>query len=176
MLIIKFNGETYNIKNSIKELNIDEFENIFMIFNNKDNIIDKWFSILRYLGLTEEIINNISLDEFKDIIHQFDFNTCKNDIQKYIYLNGEEYSSFDDKFILTVKNVLLIEDYITINPNKYLAEVIAILYTNDTEKELTHKQIKDKAELIRKQVNCEVGIPIINLLRITFFSNIKTNE
>ncbi len=173
MLTIKFNGQNYNLKNSIKELTVGEFEEVLIILNKEDNVINKWFEIFILLGLTEQIINHINLDEFKILVREFEFNTSNSLIKKSIKLNGIEYKAYNKKFILTVKDIIMIENYILINPNKYIAEVIAILYTNDDEK-LTHTRIKEKAELIRKEIPSMVAIPIINLLTKTFFANLKT--
>ena len=174
MLTIKFKGETYNLKNSVKELTVGEFEDILIILNKEDNVINKWFEIFIRLGLSEEVINNIGLDEFKIIIREFNFNTSNIVIKKSIKINGSEYKCFNSRFKLTVKNIIMIENYILINPNKYIAEVIAILYTKEDE-ELNHFKVKFKADLIRNEVPATIAIPIINLLSKTFFSNLKTN-
>ena len=171
MITIKFKNENYNIKNSVKELTIGELENILNIFTKEDNFITKWFDVFIYLGLTEEIIDNIGIEDFKKLIKEFDFNTTSTKLKKSFIINGIEYKAFDSKFKLTVKNVLLIEDYLTINPKKYIAEVIAILYTD----KLNNLSIKEKAKIIRDHVNGEIAIPIINLIAITFFANLKTN-
>lgn len=175
MITIKFKGKEYKIKNSIKELTIGEFEDILIIFNKENNIVEKWFEVFKLLGMTEEILLNIDINEFKSIVREFDFNTSNIKIKKTIKLNGVEYKSYDSSFKLIVKNVLMIEDYLLVNQNKYIAEVIAILYTNKEEGRLNNKLIKEKAVLIREQINAEIAIPIINLIAETFFINLKTN-
>ena len=60
MIKIKFGEESYEIKNTIREITIFDFENISEILENDNlNYIEKWLEILKYLGVSEECIKSL---------------------------------------------------------------------------------------------------------------------
>jgi len=183
MINLKFDSKTYQIKNSINEFLINEFEHICSILNDKEkNHLTKWTEIFIYLGVPEDVIDNFDSFDFIEMIKQFNiFTTESTDFIKEIVLDDITYIAFDDKFKLTVKEMTLIEDYIQKNENRYLGEILAVIYKRqDLDKSMTYDKahLKYKAELIRKQVMADVAIPIIGFLSKKLINdyNLITNE
>jgi len=169
MINLKFDGKTYQLKNSTNELLINEFEHICSILNDKEkNHIEKWSEIFIYLGVPEDVIDNFDSFDFIEMIKEFNiFKTDSTEFVKDIVLDGITYTAFDEKFKLTVKEMTLIESFITKNENRYLGEMLAVIYKRtDLDKSMTYDKahLKFKAELIRKQVMADVAVPIIGFL------------
>jgi len=170
MIKLNYNEKTYNVKNSVDEFLINEFEDICGILNNKEkNYLQKWSEIFIYLGVPEDVVDDFDSFAFIEIIKQFNIHdlTQHTNFVKEIELDGNTYVCFDEKFKITVKEMTLIESAINKNENRYLGDVLAILYKRENiQKELHYDKahLKYKAELIRKEIKAEVAIPIIAFL------------
>jgi hypothetical protein len=178
MININFEDKTYTIKNQVSELLIKDFEHICSILNDKEkNKIDKWSEIFIYLGLPEEVVDEFDSFAFINIIKEFNLIDVEGeDFAKEIILDDKTYIAYEDKFKLTVKEMSLIEYYVQKNENRYLGEMMAIIYKHpDYDKTINFDKahIHFKAELIRKQITTNKAIPFI-----TFLSKrlIKDNE
>jgi len=183
MINLKFDGNTYQLKNSTNEFLINEFEHICSILNNLEkNHIEKWTEVFKYLGIPEDVIDNFDSFDFIEMIKEFNiFTTDSTEFVKEIVLDGITYTAFDEKFKLTVKEMTLIEDYVKKNDNRYLGEMLAVIYKRtDLDKTMTYDKahLKFKAELIRKQINADVAIPIIGFLSKKLINdyNLLTDE
>jgi hypothetical protein len=157
------------IKNSISELTVKQYEHISAILNDAEkNYIDKWSEIFIYLGVDEDIVDSLMVAEFIELIQQF--NIVQNvtpQIKQVIKLNDVDYYSYKDgdEFKITVKEMALIENAIKHNDKRYIGDVLAILYKNpDSDKTINFDKthIHYKAELIRKEITADVAIPILN--------------
>lgn len=169
MIDIKFNNENYNVKNNLNELTIKEFEEICKILNGKtENTIDKWIKILIYLGLSEDCIDNFDLADFIKVIKEFNLTSVDNpQIVKEFILNNITYRAYDTELRLTVKETALIETFINKNDNRYLGELIAVIYKNvDADRSINYDKshIHFKAELFRKELKADIVLPIISYL------------
>jgi len=182
MINLKFNGNTYPIKNLTSELLIGEFEYVTSIINNQEkNHIEKWSEVFVYLGVPQDVLDNFDTFDFIEMIKEFNlFEVKSTEFFKDIILDGIVYTSFDDTFKLTVKEMTLIENYVKKDNNKYLGEILAVIYKRkDIDKSMNfdNAHLKFKAELIRKQVISDVAIPIIGFLTRKLVSdyNLVTN-
>jgi len=169
MIDIKFKEDIYTVKTDINEFTIDEFEDIYYIVNSNLCKYDKVVKILIRLGIEINLIANLDANDIFNIMKEFNFDYVNGDIKQSIELFGTTYSCYDKSFKLTVKNMLLIESYIKINPKKYFAEILAILYTNKKCK-LT---LKEKTKLIRENITSDIAIPLINIVSISIIDNLK---
>jgi len=183
MLNLKLEGETYPIKNSLDELTIKQFEFISSILNDKEKShISKWSEIFIYLGLPEDIVENLDSFSFIEIINNFNFTfeeLKEKEIVKEIILDGVSYFAYDETFKITVKEMALIEEYVKKNENKYLAEIMAVIYKrNDLQKEMQYDKahIKHKADLIRTQITSDIAFPIIGFLAKRLIKDFKLIE
>jgi hypothetical protein len=185
MIKLKFNGKIYPIKNKLTEFTIGEFEKICELMNSSGSTIERWFNVFELLGIEEDILNNIDIEDFIKIIKDFNLNAkiFKGNVKKEIILNNIKYYAYEDKFRLTVKETALIESYIQKNDNRYLGELVAIVYKNpELQKELHFEKahIHFKAELIRKNITADIAIPLINFLSKRLIKDVeliqKVNE
>lgn len=169
MIDIKFKNETYSIKNKIEEIVIKDFEQIINILNDKSkDFIEKWSDIFIFLGVPNEVIDNFDIGDFINLIKQFNLTEVNTkEIKKSITFNGIEYFAYEDAFKLTVKETILIESYIKKNDNRYLGELISIVYKNpEVSKDINFDKahIHHKAEMIRKEITADIALPIIAFL------------
>lgn len=183
MINLKFNGSTYQIKNSTNEFLINEFEHLCSILNDiEKNHLQKWSEIFIYLGVPQDVLDNFDTFDFIEMIKEFNlFETNSTDFVKEIVLDGITYTAFDDKFKLTVKEMALIEDYVKKDTNRYLGEMLSVIYKRtDLDKSMTYDKahLKFKAEMIRKQTTADVAIPIIGFLSKKLINdyNLVSNE
>lgn len=169
MIDINYEGKLYHIKNTTKDYTVGEFEELCHILNTDMYKYDKYVKILLISGVSQEIIDNLDVDELLLLVKEFNFNYKQGKIIKEFKINGIKYTCYDKSFKLTVKNMLLIETYMTLNPQKYFGEVLAILYTNkDCVLSLT-----DKAKLIRETIPAEIVIPIIYEVTANIIDNLN---
>ena len=169
MLNINYNGKTYSIRNNVEELLLKEFEEITKIFNDKGKLhFEKWSEIFIYLGLPEEIANELDSFAFIEIIKEFNIdNITSKEIIKEIIIDGDNYIAYNGVFKLTVKEMSLIEGYIKSNENRYLGEIMAIIYKRPgVDKNINYDKahIHFKAELFRKNVTTDKAVPFISFL------------
>lgn len=159
------------IKNSINELTVKQYEHISAILNdNEKNYIDKWSEIFVYLGVDEDIVDSLMVAEFIELIKGFNITQdLSPEIIQVIKLNDVEYYSYKDgeDFKITVKEMALIENAIKHNDKRYIGDILAILYKNpESDKTINFDKahIHFKAELIRKDITANVAIPILNYI------------
>lgn len=169
MININYEGTIYPIKNSVEEFSIKEFEQVCSILNDKEKpTMEKWTDVFVSLGMPVEVVDDFDATAFISIIKEFNIQSELNtEVKKEITLDGITYQAFDEKFKLTVKETAMIEGYIKKNENRYLGEILAVIYkrpdlTKDMHFDKAHLHFK--AELIRKQVTADVAVPIINFM------------
>lgn len=166
--MIKIND--YEIRNKIDELLICEYEYISKIYNSQEiDNIDKWVKIFIYLGVPADVIDDLDLQEFIQLIGKFQLNIEmeQKEIVKEIVINDVVYSAYDEIFKLSVKDMALIENYIKERPENYIGEAMSVIYKNRNFDRTIHydkAHIKNKAEIFRKNVTADKVIPIINII------------
>jgi len=169
MIKINFKNDSYELRNEVFEWTIGEFESMSAILNNKDkDHLEKWIEVFELLKIPTEVIDNMDAFDFMEIIKEFNmFGVQNNEIVKTIHLKGEQYHAYDEKFRITVKEMKLIESLVNKNPDRYLGDIMAVIYKRpDIDPEL-HKDkahIHFKAELIRKEASADMAIPILTFL------------
>lgn len=169
MIQIKHGENIYDVKNLTTELLVKEFEEITYILNNKKlHTIERWSRVFKYLGVPEETIDNFDTTDFIELIKEYNLTTVLDTtITKEIEIDGWVYSAYDEKFKLTVRETALIENYIHKNDNKYIGELLAIVYKKQGIESSLHfdtSHIAYKAKLIRENITADVAIPLINFL------------
>lgn len=178
MLNVKFEGNEYSIKNSVEELTITEFETICEILNdtNKTKII-KWADIFVYLGIPTDVVDEFDSFAFIQLISEFNLlGVDAAPFVKEIIIDGYTYQSFDEEFKLTVKEMGLIESFVEKNSNRYLGEVMAIIFKRTDLSKTEHfdkAHIKHKAKLFRENVTADKCIPFIGFLSKRLIDNIE---
>lgn len=180
MLNIKIEDKVYSIKNQLNEFYIGEFEELMIIMNDKINYLDKWSSIFIKLGVPNYVIDNMDADDFINIINKIEFD-LESDIKitKSIEIDGQNYVYNFDEVKINVKEMRLIEDFIVKDNQKYLSEIMAVLYKNENSDkninfDLTH--IKHKAKLFNDNITIDKCIPFIKYLSIKIVKDFKLIE
>jgi len=182
MLTIKLESETIEIKSDVKEMNIDVFEKICGIFDNKKyDQIDKYIEIFKVLGLTEDQIGQIDAYYFIDLVKEFNLTKAEQpDFTKEIIIDGFTYQAFEkEKFVLSVRDLAKIENYIKKDNIKYIGEMLAIIYkrTDLTKVEhYTDAHIKFKADLFRKELKADIALPYLVLLSNKIIKSIENGK
>jgi len=177
MLNIKFDNEIYAIPTTIYEITVGQFEDICIILNKPTtDLIDKWFKIFEVLKMPKAILNSLDKNEFIELTKEISFDLSLTKVRKEIEFNGTTYKAYDKTFNLKVKDILLIENMLTINPNRYIAELIAIIYKSKDEDETKFdlNYIQSKANIIRNEVKANYCIALINLISKSILNNLNS--
>lgn len=170
MITLNYENQSYKLKNSADEFLIKEFEHICSILNDTErHHVDKWSEILVYLGVPQDLVDNLDGFEFLEIIKNFNIDDTQYspEIIKDIEIDGIKYQAYDETFKLTVREMTLIEAAVKKNKDRFLGDILAIIYKRtDVDKEITYDKahIHHKAELIRKNITANVAMPILAFL------------
>jgi hypothetical protein len=178
MLTIKFQDNSYQIKNQVEEFTIREFEEICFILNEKKQTkINAWSKIFIFLGIPEEIIDEFDSFAFIQLIKEFNLDDFENkEFVKNLEIDGYTYQSFENEFKLTVREMGMIEERIEKNSNKFLGELMAIIFKRVDLTKIEHfdkAHIKYKADLFRDNVTADKAIPFIGFLSKRLINNIE---
>ena len=93
MIQIKYKDDIHDIRNTLDEITVEEFEYITAILTSTEeaSVIDIWIDILTALNVDVDLLDDIDLEAFTEVIHSFDFITFDKTIQKSISIDGNEY-------------------------------------------------------------------------------------
>ena len=173
--MIKIKG--YEVRSLTSELLLKEFEYISELLNDKEKLhFEKWSDIFVYLGIPEEVVDEFDTIDFIEAIKEFNImNEQSNVIIKSFEIDNITYTSFEDVFRLSVKEMSLIEGYVKKNGNRYLGEIMAVIYKIGNDKVINYDKshIHHKAELFRKNIKADVAIPFINFLSSRFIKEVE---
>lgn len=180
MIKLKYDIQDFKIPTTVYDFDVATFELIFEVINNNQiKLFDKWMQIFKIVGIPDEISTNLSIDEFNDIVSEFNIDITLTKIKPSITIDKIEYKAFKGTFDITVKDLILIQNYLDLNPLKQITKVMAILYKSkyeiDNNVEFTRTYIDEKSTMFKK-VSSNYCIPIYNLLNNTLIKTIKTNE
>ena len=171
MINIIIEDKEIPIKNLVTEFTIGEFEIITNIINDEtENSLTRWSKVMKFLGLSEDVIDNFDTFDFMKIIEEF--NEIKTQTYNYvetINILGEDYKIklIDGELRLTVKEMRIIENFVKKDSKVYIANVLAVIYKReDIQKELQYDDahIKYKSELISKHITADIALPIMGFL------------
>lgn len=169
MIKIKFGEESYEIKNTIREITIFDFENISEILENDNlNYIEKWLEILKYLGVSEECIKSLDMTDLLMISSHFKFinnNINLKKIRKYIVIDNNRYYFRNKKSNILVKDIIELENIIS-SGGRYASKLISYLYPYN---EILKKEYQSS---ISNDIKIDVLIPILNILN----KNLKNDQ
>jgi hypothetical protein len=178
MLKVKFDKKTYKIKSELKELLIGEFEQIIAIMNNNKNYIDRWSEVFLILGLPEIVLESMDSADFINLIKEIDINTNVDvKLLKEIEIEGVKYQLKHDEVKVSVKEMRIIEDFIIKNENKYIGDIMAVLYRNEKSDDTINydlAHIKHKAKLFRENVTVDKSLPFLKYLSTKIVKDFNT--
>lgn len=168
MLIVKVNETELKIKDSANEFLIGEYEDLAVILNDdKIRLFERYFNIFVKLGVDSDFLDyEIGEKTFLDLIKAFRGGDFKfTEFTKEIEVNGRLYQSHtNDEFFLNVKDMKLIEKFISKNSDKFVGELIAVIFKDVDLTKTEHydpAHIKHKAKLFRDNITFDVAIPFL---------------
>ena len=170
MITFNVNGVDKQLRNDLNELTIPEFEKICLSMTlDADDYFDRYINIFSVIGLTIEDIETIAPDEFISLIKKFDITKWDStEFKKEIVIGDKTFEAYTgDKFVLSIRDLSKIEKYIKLDREKYLAEILAVIYKDKSvAKELWYNEnhIAGKAQLFRDNVKADVVLPYVNLI------------
>lgn len=148
MVNVEYNGKIYQVRNTMKEITIEEMEMITFELSREARVLDIWFDILESLSVDRDVLDNIDIDTFSDLIKSFDFVT-RSPIQKTVIIDGVQYHCYDgDSFKLKMKTLNKILDIINYNEHFYISKIAAILYNRS---DYTEQQNNDPSHIKYKE-------------------------
>lgn len=171
------------LKTSLDEFTISEFEQIMSILNdNKLNNIDKYLEVLVVAGMKDEsILVDVSFSELKEYMESIQITTGEYKLINEFELNNRKYIAFKDELIFTAKDVAMIENSIKKNGIKYILDVMAILFKDD---QLTFREHYDESHIKHKKALFNElpasyvypYLPIISSKLVTKIKNLEHQE
>ena len=143
------------IPNQLTELTVQQFEDITTIHANKElDAIEKHLEVFELLGIKEDEFEDVSIEEFKQFVREFNNIKGAKKIVNKIELDGYHYTAFEETFKLSVRDTKHIEKLMNIRYKGYMSEILAILFKRDDLTKAEHyadAHIKHKAKLIREE-------------------------
>lgn len=181
MITITLKEVDYNLKTSASDFSLGEYESILTIINSTDEDFEKYANLLVSVGLPIEVVDNLEIKDFMSVLKQFtqsfdDISQYTSNFSKTIEIGNKIYTSYtDDEFKLKVKELKLIEKFITRNPNAYLSEIIAVVFKDNdltNTEHYTDAHIRHKAKLFREHVTLDIALPYIIYFSKEILNNI----
>lgn len=155
-----------NIANKMNEINIEEFEKISAIHNNKElDNIEKQIKIFEIVGVEED-----EWDDFSYFVEKTkEFNTDNYDAKppvEEIEIDGYTYKA---EMRLSVKDTKLIEKMIVKENKHSVSEIMALMFKRTDLSNTEHydsAHLKHKAKLFKTQP-AEIAIPYLTYVTET---------
>lgn len=152
------------VPNQLSELTVQQFEEVTTIHARQDiDAIEKHIEVFALLGVPESEWDDVSIEEFKEYVKQFNDLSGKPEMQQSFEHDGYTYTAFDEVFKLSVRDTKHIEKVMSSKHKGYIAELLAILFkrTDLTKTEhYTEAHIKLKAKIIR-ELKAELAMPYL---------------
>lgn len=168
MLIVKYNNKKYNVKNETNEILIGEFEDLIETMNSEKNYIDRWSEVFVLLGLPQDVVDDMDSEDFINIIKEMNITIDRDmELTPEIEIEGILYKLKSNEIKISVKDMRFIEDFIIKGKNKYIGDIMAVLYRNEKSDDVINydlSHIKHKAKLFRENVTVDKSIPFIKYL------------
>ena len=141
----------FNVKNSLEDMTVKEFEKISMILQDPElEQLERYITMLEYLGMPDEIINRLTDDELFDVIGSFTAKEYEDFLIPEVEIGGYRYVAYEGEgFKLYARDLLLIEKAIKKSPN-YMSTIIGIVFKRDdltTTEHFANAHIVHKASL-----------------------------
>jgi hypothetical protein len=178
MINVRFEDKVYEVKSTMSEILINDFETIISIMNNKKNYIDRWSEVFIILGLPEAVLENMDSSDFINVIKEIDINTdVEVKLEKEITIDNVVYKTKHDEVKISVKEMRLIEKFIIDNDSKYIGDIMAVLYRNESSDDTINfdlSHIKYKAKLFRDNVTVDKSLPFLKYLSTKIVKDFNT--
>lgn len=160
------------IANKMNEINIEEFEKISNIHNNKElDNIEKQIKVFEVVGIEEDEWNDFNY--FVEKTKEFNTNNYEpKDPISEIEIDGYTYKA---EMKLSVKDTKIIEKMIVKENKHSVSEIMALMFKRTDLSNTEHydtSHLKHKAKLFRTQP-AEIAIPYITFVTETISNHAK---
>lgn len=155
MIIFNYEGNKYSVKNLISELNLEEFSRLNNIISyEEDDNISKWCKVLEYLGLKEEFIDMLSIDDLSQYINNAFKDKVTGVVNNQIVIDGYTYECKmnNNKPDISVIDLKWIEKMLQKGPS-YLIAVIFKRTDLSKKEHFDRSHIYHKAYIIGKSMS-----------------------
>lgn len=129
------NGKEVQVKTSLDEINITQFEQALIIFKKDySDSIEQYIDIIQLLSpLTKEEIEDLDLIEFENLVKAIEINTFNMEPTSFIneiVIDGETFKSKSDglTYKVNVKEIFLLQELIKANPESYVLDLASIIF------------------------------------------------
>lgn len=148
------------IKTSIDEMTIKEFEKLSAILNDDSkHTIEKYFDALVALGVHADVLEDISDEDFFEIVKSFDHKPTNAELVPFFEHEGKIYRAYTDKFSLKARDLVLIEKYVN-SGSAYFASIIGVLFKCEGESPYDPKSVAKRIK-IAKELNAGTFYPYV---------------
>lgn len=152
------------VPNQLNELTVQQFETITTIHAKTElDAIDKHLEVFEFLGVPTIEFDDIQIEEFKEIVKEFNNIQSQPQLVNTLELDGYTYTAFEDKFKLSVKDTKHIEKIMSSKHKGYISELLAVLFKRTDLTKAEHysdAHIKLKAKIIR-ELKAELAVPYL---------------
>lgn len=181
MLTVRIDDIDYNIKNHITEFTIGEFEYIINVISDDEiDRIDQFTQIFIHLGIPKDIVENLVIDTFFEIVSKFNFiyngfDETINEKTKEVTIKNRIYRAYDETFSLSVKQMKFIEKYIKHSSKTCISDIMAIIFKDielsDTE-HYTDAHIRHKSNLFKDNITADIALPYLTYFNKELLSHL----
>lgn len=172
MIKVDIDGSKYEVKELMKDCNINDYQKIQNIINKKESkkygIFDKMGECVSFLSnIPDELIDLISIVKLKELFDKstlIDFNKdnkIKNSftIDKVKYKTISKFEKYED-IILNRLQYKLIQDV-----NNHMLVLTAVVFLEDIDQDLRSKldmkNVKNRVEIFKNKVKFKDVLPYI---------------
>ena len=173
MVIVKYQGKEYPMKNELQEMNLKEYQRLSEILSKEGDPVGNVFEAFELLGLPMEVIDNLDSDELFAIYGKL----------KHQEINAEPVRMFEcDGYTYTANKELkgwqmrYCEQAAHEHPRDYVAHVIAAIFLRDDLTDIEHKapaHIKHKATLFSKHMTADIAAPYLGFITKKLIANVE---
>lgn len=167
----------FEIKTSPSDMTIGEFEKVIDILNNPllDNI-EKYFNIFEYFGMPKKILDELTDNEFYELVKQYSYELEHIELIPTIEIDGYLYRSYPDggEFKLNARDLNYIEKAIKNEANS-ISKILAVIFKRqdlDNSEHYSPAHINHKAKLFR-ELNSEILIPYLTIVSYKITKGLK---
>jgi hypothetical protein len=151
--MLKF--KQFEIKNRLDELTIQEWEKVNLIMGSDQPTISKYLTLFAEFGVPEKEFDELTMPEFGELIKEYNNVPQEQiDLVQTVTIDGYEYKSYEDEFMISVRDLKNIEQAFQTGTTDRMAFMVAILFKRTDLSNTEHyapAHIKQKVKLFSKQ-------------------------
>ena len=159
----------FEVKNTVQELTVEEFQKIASILNDTNlSRIFKWMDIFTYLGLPEDVLDEMGNDEFTEAVKLWnDTPKFEGGLIEKLEVDGRTYVAHEGEYAVKVRDLKHLERKVNESPTNYMAYWLAVIFKDD---QLTKNEHYDSAHLRHKEKLFKEQPAAVALPYVTFIA------